>query len=69
MACVTGGEPRRAVDLLEQMKRARGGVNGGPDIVTYTTAISACGGAGEGGEKVFVTAFLTQGIRCKEKIR
>lgn len=47
MACVTGGEPGRALDLLEQMKANKGGVNAGPDIVTYTSAIMACSSKGE----------------------
>ena len=51
MACVTGGEPARALDLLEQMKGKKGGVNTGPDIVTYTSAITACGVTGK---KAFV---------------
>ncbi|CAN0044183.1 unnamed protein product [Ectocarpus sp. 4 AP-2014] len=42
MACVTGGESGRALALLEQMKANKGGVNAGPDIVTYTSAIMAC---------------------------
>lgn len=47
MACVTGGEHGRALDLLEQMKANKGGVNAGPDIVTYTSAIMACSSKGE----------------------
>lgn len=49
MACVTGGEPGRALDLLEQMKANKGGVNAGPDMVTYTSAIMACSSKGERG--------------------
>lgn len=51
MACVTGGEPGRALDLLEQMKANKGGVNAGPDIVTYTSAIMACSSKGEIGRQ------------------
>lgn len=49
MACVTGGEPGRAVDLLEQMKLRKGGLNSGPDTVSYTSAITACAAEGEDG--------------------
>lgn len=48
MACVTGGESGRALALLEQMKANKGGVNAGPDMVTYTSAIMACSSTGEG---------------------
>ena len=47
MACVTGGEPTRALDILERVKRSTGGVNEGPDMLTYTSAITACAAEGE----------------------
>ena len=61
MACVTGGEPGRALDLLQQMKANKGGVNAGPDIVTYTSAIMACSSEGERGEKREAKSLFCRG--------
>ena len=51
MACVAGGESIRALDILERVKRSKGGINSGPDMLMYTSAITAC--ATEGETKVY----------------
>lgn len=42
-----GGQTQRALNLLEQMKLDQKVARTAPDLITYTSAITACGAEGE----------------------
>lgn len=62
MACVAGGESMRALDILERVKRSKGGINSGPDMLTYTSAITAC--ASEGKPNMYRFNRIELGVTC-----